>query len=142
MAAGYNFTLAGQRIRALRKSRKWSQDDLLEAISHYGCSRSRNTLSAMENGMAKSFSLDVLLAMGEIFQCRIGYLLGEQAELIPSDLLDAMESDPGYRDLLGKLLEACREDARFQNHHTDPGLTRLLVRLLDRVTQEKIRDEN
>ena len=71
----YNFKETGKRIRELRKNKGWNQDDLAEKLGI-----SRNTLSAVENGKKEKFTLDILLSCCELFQCDIGYLLGEYEE--------------------------------------------------------------
>ena len=71
----YNFKETGKRIRELRKNKGWNQDDLAEKLGI-----SRNTLSAVENGKEEKFTLDILLSCCELFQCDIGYLLGEYEE--------------------------------------------------------------
>ena len=41
---------------------------------------SRNTISGIENGVEGKFSLDLLLACCKLFNCDIGYLLGEYGD--------------------------------------------------------------
>lgn len=73
----YNFGSIGNRIVNTRKGMKLSQADLIEALSNVGVSVGRNTLSAIENGSANGFSLDLLVGLCKIFDCDIGYLLCE-----------------------------------------------------------------
>ena len=72
----YNFKEIGNRIREMRKSKNWSQEDFASDILHI----SRNTLSAIENGKQEKFTLDILLSCCSIFSCDIGYLLGEYGD--------------------------------------------------------------
>lgn len=66
---------AGKRIKAERTEAGYSQADLAEALL---LSRdSRQTVSNWENGRTLP-SLDILLAMCDLFECEIGYLLGEE----------------------------------------------------------------
>ena len=71
----YNFEEVGTRIRELRKRRNWSQEDLVAKLYI-----SRNTLSAIENGKKEKFTLDILLSCCSLFDCDMGYLLGEYEE--------------------------------------------------------------
>lgn len=72
----YNFSAIGQRIKELRKEKKWSQDQLIEMLQDR-VPIGRNTLSAIENGNAKHFELSLLTSLCEIFDCEMGYLLCE-----------------------------------------------------------------
>lgn len=74
----YNFEKIGDRIRSERKKKKWSQKDLLIQLSGKEISIHRNTLSDIENGCKKGvFSLPLLTALSELFNCEVGYLLCE-----------------------------------------------------------------
>lgn len=68
----YNFTKIGERIKNLRKSKHLTQDELCEQLCI-----NRNTLSAVERGSEKQCRLDILLKCCSIFDCDMGYLLGE-----------------------------------------------------------------
>lgn len=77
----YDFAEIGNRVRTLRKKQYGSQDDFIEALNNQCSLRiSRNTISAIENGNEGSFSLDFLLAACTLFECDMGYLLGEYGE--------------------------------------------------------------
>lgn len=76
----YNFIEIGNLIRTLRKQSKRNQDEFIEALNEQGVSIGRNRLSGIENGNSEDFSLDFLLATCKIFNCDIGYLLGEYKE--------------------------------------------------------------
>lgn len=76
----YNFGEIGNRIRILRKTSGKNQDDFIETLNNYGINIGRNRLSLIENGDRNHFSLDILLAVCEIFNCDMGYLLGEYNE--------------------------------------------------------------
>ena len=74
----YNYVEIGERIRNERKQKKWSQDDLLTELSVRGIKIHRNTLSDIENGCKRGvFSLPLLTALSELFNCEVGYLLCE-----------------------------------------------------------------
>lgn len=75
----YNFDEIGKRIIKERKAAGFkSQDSFIEHLrTEYGYSLSRNTLSAIENGKTNHYDADLLFAMCEIFNCEMGYLLGE-----------------------------------------------------------------
>ena len=78
------FAAIGKRIYDERKRRDMSQETLMEELEHRGVSIGRNRLSAMENGVRESFSgkhgLDILIALCSIFECDLGYLVGEYDE--------------------------------------------------------------
>ena len=74
----YNYYKIGEIIRRERKNKKWSQEDLLNQLSSKEVKIHRNTLSDIENGCKKGvFSLPLLTALSELFNCEVGYLLGE-----------------------------------------------------------------
>lgn len=78
------FVAIGKRISDERKRREMNQEKLLEELSYRGVSIGRNRLSDMENGVRDSFSgkhgLDILIALCSIFECDLGYLVGEYDE--------------------------------------------------------------
>ena len=76
----YNFTNIGNRIRDLRKSKKYSQDAFIEKLSEHGLKISRNTLSSIENGVESAYTFAFLKTISEIYNCDIGYILGEYEE--------------------------------------------------------------
>ena len=78
----YNTVLIGDRIRAERKKRKWSQEDLIEKLAQTKMQVriGRNSISKIESSSKHDFScfgLDLLIALSELYDCEIGYLLGE-----------------------------------------------------------------
>ncbi len=78
----YNMELIGDRIRAERKKRGWNQDDLIEKLSQtkMRVKIGRNSISKIESPSKHDlscFRLDLLIALSELFDCEIGYLLGE-----------------------------------------------------------------
>jgi transcriptional regulator with XRE-family HTH domain len=77
----YNFADIAVRIRDIRKNSGLSQEQLIgELKNKYDFSISRNTLSKIENGEKKFFTFDFLYTFAEMFDCDIGYLLGEYKE--------------------------------------------------------------
>ena len=76
----YNFLEIGDRIRRLREAINKNQDDFVDALREVGVSTSRNTISSMENGDDKKFRLDIMLGCCRLFNCDMGYLLGEYGE--------------------------------------------------------------
>ncbi|MBR2782943.1 MAG: helix-turn-helix transcriptional regulator [Firmicutes bacterium] len=83
------FIAMGEKIRAARKSKGWSQDDFLEILcNQYECRIARNRLSLIESGHKRKetdhkrddFSLKFLLAVCDIFGWDMGYLFGEYEE--------------------------------------------------------------
>ena len=77
----YDYKKIGNRIKAERKAKKWSQDVLLKKLNPY-FSLGRNTLSEIENGVCSNISLNLFttLCEKEFFDCDIGYLLCEYDE--------------------------------------------------------------
>lgn len=73
----YNFSDVGNRIRKLRIKKKWNQETFIEKLNDKNLRISRNTISAVENGEGSKFTLDFLLACCELFNCDMGFLLGE-----------------------------------------------------------------
>lgn len=69
--------IVGERIKEERKRKKWTKVDLL--IKIYMAESSHKTLTAWENG-ERMPDLTSLARMAEVFQCDIGYLLGDYDE--------------------------------------------------------------
>lgn len=76
----YNFVEIGQRIRSLRKSKKWSQDDFVDQLKEKYLPITRKTISRIEQGDENKFTLPFLLTACEVFNCDMGYLLGEYGD--------------------------------------------------------------
>lgn len=75
----YDPKVTGERIRTERQAKKLNRDEFIEAIRNQcGHAFSTNTLTLIENGESNKLSLDILEAMCEIFDCELGYLLGEE----------------------------------------------------------------
>lgn len=75
----YNFCEIGKYIRDLRESENLSQIEFLQKLRKAtGLKMSRNTLSKIENGELKSFTLEFLLSVSIYFDMRIGTLLLEK----------------------------------------------------------------
>lgn len=73
----YNYREIGDRIRTERKKKYRNQDDFLEALKEKNVSIGRNTLSRIECGEVHDIKFSVLLAMCELFECDICFLLGD-----------------------------------------------------------------
>ena len=95
----YNYENIGKRIAKERKEYcHFTQDDLLLNLSrYYGVGMCRNTLSAIENGKYHDYDIDFLIALCELFNCEMGYLLCEYDEKrrIKADIKETtgLESD-------------------------------------------------
>lgn len=76
----YNFKKVGNRIRDLRKSKKWSQDDFVDQLKAKYLPITRKTISRIEQGDENKFTLPFLLTACDVFGCDMGYLLGEYEE--------------------------------------------------------------
>lgn len=75
-----SFAIAAENIRGERKKLSFSQDKLLEELSLRNVGLGRNRLSKIENGVRDGFGLEPLLAMCSVFDCDIGYLMGDYSE--------------------------------------------------------------
>ena len=82
----YSSITVGERIRQARKELGWSQDKLIALLrsNQYNAGVSRTTLVAIESGeegkTLDNVSLRTLCAMCDLFDCDMGYLLGEYDE--------------------------------------------------------------
>lgn len=73
----YNFEECGKKIRTLRKSKGWSQEEFVDHLSSVGIPITRGRIGQIENGNQEKFNLTFLLGCCRLFDCDIGYLLGE-----------------------------------------------------------------
>lgn len=73
----YIYREIGDRIKTERKKRYTSQDNFIVALKEKGAPIGRNTLSKIENYEIDDIKLSVLLAMCELFECDMSYLLGD-----------------------------------------------------------------
>lgn len=79
----YNYSEIGFRIRNERRAKEWSQEELIARLQDREAGIGRNKVSDVENGeveAVRSLSLDTLEALCDLFECDLGYLLGEYAE--------------------------------------------------------------
>ncbi len=72
----YDFEILGSRIVAERNKKDLSQDKLIKELSKT-VPLGRNRLSELENGKAIRCDILVLSEMCKIFDCDLGYLMGE-----------------------------------------------------------------
>ena len=66
-----NTTLVGSKIKSCRREKDWTQDELAEKVACV-----RQTISKWENGQL-NFTVDELVRLCNVFDCDMGYLLGE-----------------------------------------------------------------
>lgn len=81
----YSLYKIGSRIADLRKEKGMSQEKFIEKLNHdYGFAIGRNKLSKIENGgdivLGVDISFEFLRCVASIFDCDIGYLIGEYQE--------------------------------------------------------------
>lgn len=77
----YIFEAIGKRIKEERDRRNISQDGFIEMLGARNIPIGRNRLSNIENGKCvEKMELEKLVAICDIFQWDIGYLLGEYKE--------------------------------------------------------------
>jgi transcriptional regulator with XRE-family HTH domain len=74
----------GSRIKALRKKRGWTQEELAAMIR-----KTRTHVSSMENNRVNPPS-DVLLLVAEVLGTSFSYLVGVTDNSLPSDVLDEL----------------------------------------------------
>lgn len=67
-----NINDVGSKIKTLRSEKGWTQETLSEKM-HY----SRQTVGKWERGILSSLTLDNVIDLCNLFDCDIGYLLGE-----------------------------------------------------------------
>lgn len=73
----YNYKETGERIKKIRKENKLTQEDFIGKLK---ISMNRRRLSNIEKGEDMYFPFEFLLKISEVFNCDIGYLLGEYDE--------------------------------------------------------------
>lgn len=79
----YSYKEIGERIIAKRKELGYNQYEFIDILdTKYNIKIGRNTLSKIENGdmPPQKISMALFIAMCDIFNCDIGYLLGEYNE--------------------------------------------------------------
>jgi len=72
----YDYKKIGERVRAERKKKEWSQNEVLEKLQAR-TSIGRNSYLALENGNGGRCPIEVFTLLAEIFNCDVGYLLCE-----------------------------------------------------------------
>lgn len=93
----YTFSKIGEYIKAKRKEKHLSQNDLIQKLSEEGVYIGRNKLSAIENGRGdiSGFDLNLLIKLCVIFNCDINDFILETDEkyknlyLLKNALLEA-----------------------------------------------------
>ncbi len=100
----YNFKEIGNRIRAFRQSKGWSQNEFIAQLNQK-CylSISRNTISKIEGGNRDNFTLELLLSVCELFNCDMGYILGEYGDCNTRDAQFIYESTGINGENVGRL---------------------------------------
>lgn len=73
----YDFEIIGKRIKKEYKAAGYTLDTMMDEIKSRGIPVGRNTLSALVTGKANHFDCDLLFALCDMFDCEMGYLLGE-----------------------------------------------------------------
>lgn len=74
----YNLSKIGENIRKIRKTKKFSQDALIDGIKETtGESFSRNTLSNLENGKISEIPFSNIVKIADFLGVSVGSLIGE-----------------------------------------------------------------
>lgn len=108
----YNFNEIGERIRQLRKAKGWSQEDFIEKID---TPLARNTLSAIENGDGNRLTLHFLMQACKLFECDVGYLLGEYTDAKTYDVQYIHDQTGLTMDAICKLQRIKTEVAEYSD---------------------------
>ena len=66
-----------RKLEVSEKKRDWNQDDLISEMSERKNGICRNALSKLENGEMSDIKFSHILTLCNIFDCDIGYLLGD-----------------------------------------------------------------
>lgn len=111
--------LLGERIKALRKEKGWSQGELAEKVGTDG-----RQISRYENGHITP-SADVLVKLAEVFDVSIDSLLVEDAARRPLRV-----EDPGLVDRLRDFQELTGEDKASLFHILDALLGKNRIKAL------------
>lgn len=135
----------GGRIKALRKQKNLSQDDLANRLFHIAPTKDKalgqSTISSWERGVTLP-PLERMIALASIFDCDVAYLLGDYSkekkdnsdicdmtglsEKALSQLLRYKEQYPDYIDSLNFLLESDNfEDVLYCIYEYDNALRHL-----------------
>ena len=115
----YNFIKIGERLRNLRKNNGYSQDKLIEILdTNYSLHIGRNTLSNIENGCQKAdnFNISLLLALADLYNCDVGYLLDEYHNITGRNT--DIQAATGLNDNSIKTLESLQEVDTISNSYT------------------------
>lgn len=139
----------GERIKTCRSETKFTQDEIAE----YCSVESRQTVGKWERGISTP-SIQQLYILCELFQCDIGYLLGEQTskirviddvqKVIPlSDnsikylmstnklhikCIDALLTEKSFPDILGRLFAISSKEMAYQNIKKQSKKDKLITR--------------
>lgn len=89
----YNQEQIGKTIRTLRCSRNWSQAKLGDKISVTG-----KQISNYESG-TQSPPIDILYKICDVFDCELGYLLGEEDYSSGTKILTSIEKMLGLNNV-------------------------------------------
>jgi transcriptional regulator with XRE-family HTH domain len=100
--------LLGERIKALRKEKGWSQGELAEKVATDG-----RQISRYENGHITP-SADVLVKLAQVFDVSVDYLLIEDAPRRPLKV-----EDPGLLERLQDVQYLTDEDRASVLHILD-----------------------
>jgi transcriptional regulator with XRE-family HTH domain len=65
------------RLSRLRKARGWSQRDLAEKLAEHGYQMAQSNVTRMENGERKTFSVDLVVLLADIFGISLDELVNQ-----------------------------------------------------------------
>ena len=83
MSAEIDYSKIGMRIRAARKERKMTQEEVAQA-----CGCSNNHLSAVESGVNKP-SLELIIRLATVLDSSIDYFLMDNPRIRPQYIIDS-----------------------------------------------------
>lgn len=96
-----------QRLKAARKAKKFTQDDLAKKIK-----TTKATISNYENGHSTP-SNEMLVALAKVLDCSVDYLLGiENTSNMKDKEFEAFANDPSLEKWYKELPNSKEEDLR------------------------------
>lgn len=144
--------MIGERVKALRKARHWTQGQLLIQVHRHlpDGKLARETLSRIENGQS-SVEMWIVVALAEALATSVDYLMGRSddattpvasaipvptAEIVP--LVERLNHLPGaQRSKLAGAFMAIIDAAGDEELLPRPERTRRWLRYLDNLTDEE-----
>ena len=131
--------IRGDRVRALRKQLKMSQDDVVDKMAEFGAQIHQTYLSAIEAG-GRGLNPDALKSLSEVLLTSPGYLLGLTDDPRPHKVLEYEVSvhvaDERERELVQQLFKLIEDlDPEMRQGYYD-ALSIMYEGLMARARQD------